>query len=544
MRAGHRGRRSMIRRLPAFLAILALATVAWGCGDDGGNGGGTEADVESGPWGGVINRGGTPVKGGHLRIDMPGEPEGLSPLQYLESPSVETFRIGLQVFDQLVEFEPGSLDPQPALAEDWEISEDGLRYEFRLRDAKFSNGMPVTSADVKFSLRRAKDSFFVDLYEAISRIETPDESTVVLTLSEPTPALLDYLGTMAASIMPAKVVESVGAKTFNESPVGSGPFVVERWRRGQQVELARNERYWREGFPYLNTVTIASVDDDNTRVLNVESGTSDVADQVPFSQVESIDNGGAASVLVTPGADMYAVFMNNSVEPFDEVEVRRALNYATPVDAIIDVVFKGLAPARMNTIIPKLKYWSDEVKPYTYDPERARKLLASSSVPDGFSVKLNIPGGDQPTRQTAQIIQDAWAEIGVEMEIRTLDDATHTEGLTSGNYELTLDQPGDFTTDVPVDDQFAKLLFDSPAISNLFTFSKLPEVARLTRQATVELDEERRADLFERMHAESMENAPVIPLVYTPNRAAVGNNVHDFNYLLLAFWRLESVWVE
>jgi peptide/nickel transport system substrate-binding protein len=249
-------------------------------------------------------------------------------------------------------------------------------------------------------------------------------------------------------------------------------------------------------------------------------------------------------VLVVDGADMNVVWLNNSKPPFDEVEVRQALNYATPVDSIVDVVFHGLAP-RMNTITPKLKYWTDASEPYPYDPEKAQDLLAESSVPDGFATTLAYKSTDQPSAQTAQIIKEAWSEIGVDVTLRPVDDATQGELFAGGEYEAILYEPGVFTSDVPIDDQFAQLLFDFPPINNLFTWYETPpELRDLVREVLRETDEARRQELFEQIHIMSMENPPVVPLVYTPNRVAVGNHVHNFSLPLTAVFRLEQVWVD
>jgi peptide/nickel transport system substrate-binding protein len=163
-------------------------------------------------------------------------------------------------------------------------------------------------------------------------------------------------------------------------------------------------------------------------------------------------------------------------------------------------------------------------------------------VPNGFPVTVEVNGSDQASNQTAAIIKEAYAEIGVEVTINAIDDATRSERFQAGDYEMSITPPGRFTSDVPIDDQFAVLLFNSPAINNLFTFYKNPEVGKLVREATRETDEDRRAELFEEVHVKAMENPPFVPIAYTPNRAAVRNEVHAFNYLLNGWWRLESVW--
>ena len=429
----------VLQRLWAVVALLAVAATIAACGgSDGSSGGGTGAsagseDVELGAWGGLANPGGEPVRGGTLRLDQSGAPPAVSSLAFLSEPDNGTMQVVMQVFDQLVEFLPGELDPQPGLAERWTVSDDGLSYTFKLRDAQFSDGTPVTSADAKWVLDRARgpESFFGSLFGAITSVQTPDDSTVVLKLSKPTPALLHSLATAGASIVPSKLVKRIGVEAFNKAPIGSGPFTLPRWQPDQPIELKRNPRYWRAGQPYLDEVVLAPTPNDNTRVLNVRSGTSDVADYVPFAQIEPIDKSGEAKVLVAPGADMSVVFINNNKKPFDELAVRQALNYATPVDSIIDVVFHGAAPA-MNTVLPKLKYWTDKAKAYTYDVDKAKELLADSSVPNGFDATISIDGSDSATKQVAQILKQAWQEIGVDLTIQPRELAVLGEDWPAG----------------------------------------------------------------------------------------------------------------
>jgi peptide/nickel transport system substrate-binding protein len=542
-----------VRRRRVVVAMLPLVTtvvVVTGCGGGHKAAGSTTAgdgQTQNGviaDWGGTINTSGTPVKGGTLRIDQQTAPNGITPLSFIGSPQNQAMQVAMQVFDTLVEYQPGAINPKPGLAQSWTVSPDGLTYTFHLRQAKFSNGMPVTATDVKYSLDRERGpkSFFADtLFKTVKNVDAPDATTVVVHLSQPTPALLFYLGSIAAGVVPAKVVKSEGDARFNRQPIGSGPFVVASWTKGREVVLKRNPNYWVPGRPYLDQVTLTVTPSDNTRVLNVESGTSDVADYAPFSQISTIDRNGSAHVLVAPGLDMFVVFLNNDKKPLDETAVRQALYYATPVASISKVVFAGLGPI-MNTIIPKTKYWTNASKAYPYDLQKAKQVLGGSSVPKGFSTTLTFSSSDQASGQVAQILKSSWAKIGVKLNLNPSDDALVGQNYSSGKSEMTVFAPGGFTSDVPVDDEFASLMFDSPATHDLYTWYRNPVTQKLASEAVTEMNETKRRNLFQQLHIESMKNPPVIPMVYTPNRAAVRNDVHNFNYLLAGFWRLDQVW--
>ncbi len=549
-RCARRARRIAMPLAGTLLAASALAACGGGSNSAGGSADEVQAqagDVESGAWGATLRPGGTPRHGGTLTIDQATPPLTLSAYRMMERPNTPDLQVGAQIYNQLVEYLPGHFDPQPGLARSWDVSRDGLTYTFHLQpNVTFSDGQPFTSEDVKFTLDHARGpkSFFKDsLYGVIASVDTPDPLTAVVTLSTPTPGFIYALGNISASIVPKRLIESEGVQAYNAHPIGTGAFTVKRWVKDQQADLVRNPTYWRGGGrPYLDALRFRVTTSDNTRILNVSSGSTDVADTVPFSQIKSINAGDKAKVLVGAGGDMYVIWTNNGKRPFSEPEVRQALAYATPLRDINDVAFGGVAPL-MNTVYPKVKYWNADNPGYTYDLAKARALLARSSVPNGFSTTINLVGTDQPSNQVAQIVQQSWARLGIKVKIQRLDNTTLGTRWAAGNHDMTLYTPGAFSTDVPVDDEFTTLLFNSPATNNLYTFLRDPEARKLTQQATTTMDEAKRRALFHQLQLVSIRDPPVIPLVYTPNRAAVANDVHNLNYMMAgSYWRLDGVW--
>jgi peptide/nickel transport system substrate-binding protein len=535
------GNRRRHRRLAVVTALLASVALV-GCGSSGGKSDKTtKQNMKSGLWGAVLPGDGKPVRGGTLTINQVAAPQGISPLVNNEEPSNLQIQVIMAVFDQLVTMDVGSIDVSPGLAESWTISDDGLTYEFKLRDAKFSDGSPVTSSDVVYTIERASKSSFSDMFTAVKGMETPDDHTFILKLSKPTPAMLYYLASATAAVLPERIVKRMGDDAYNKKPIGSGPFAVRSWTPAQEIELVRNEHHWREGKPYLDAIRITSVDDDNTRVLNLLSGNVDVIDSPPFSQIKPINASDKAEVLIAPGSDMFGIFFNNARKPFDESAVRRALNLATPVDQIIDAVFSGAAPV-MNTVTPKLKYWTDQAKRYPYDLDKAKAELAKSSVPNGFKTSINITSADQASSQVAQIVKDSYAKIGVNVTINNLDAASRSENYRDGNWNMNVTPPGLYTSDTPIDDQFALLLYMDTPINHLRTSYKNPDAAKIAAEAIEENDEGKRKELFTKLQIMGMEDPPIAPIAYTPNRAGVAKGVHGFNYLVCAWWRLENVW--
>jgi peptide/nickel transport system substrate-binding protein len=528
--ASTRPRRS--RRTAFAVSALAVIMLALAGCSGGGN-----SSSSSGS-------GGTPQRGGTLVIGRAFDPANLNPFTCAcENPSLQTM---VQIYDTLTRYAPDATKaPEPSLAERWTVSADSLTYTFTIREAKFSDGSPVTVEDVAYSLGRASapDSLYGLLYP-IANISTPNDTTVVVKLKRVTPAFLYSLGFVASSIVPADVIKKEGDAAFGENPVGSGPFMLEKWVKGQEVDLVRNPNYWREGQPYLDAVTLKYIPNDTTRSLAFQDGSIDVGDEIPYSQIDGLNNSGRGKVTVTQSSSTFAVTLNNAIAPLDDIKVRQALNYATPREAIKKVVFKDL-PEIANATAPKLKYWSDSVEPYPLDVAKAKDLMASSSAPNGFTLELTITGTDDASKQTAQILQQAWGEIGVNVEIQEYDFGTVSAKSAASDFEGLMLLPDANTSDLPVPDEFAYLMFGSlKETRNLYSNYVNPEVDALVQKAITTEDEATRADLFQQIQVATHENPRDVPMTFAQYRAAVANEVHGFAYELTGWYYLDNVWLD
>ena len=525
--------RRAIRPSLGVLAAAAVVAVLGACGGTAGQGGATAGStVDTAP----------ASAGGTLRLARSIEPGTLNPFYALDgNGSLQTMAA---IYDTLVQFDPGSTDAKPGLATSWDVTPDKKTFTFHLRDAQFSDGSPVTSADVAYMFGRVtspKNPYY-QLYSVIDRVKTPDRRTVVVRLKRPTIGFPWYVGFPATSIASKAAIERAGDRAFAQHPVGSGPFMLKRWVRGQVVDLVRNPHYWRSGQPYLDAVKMLYVPNDNTRTLDLLSGNVDAVDAVPFSQVDQVNNSGQARVLLQLSSGMYPVWFNQRFKPLDETGVRQALNYATPVREIQQAVFGGRAEVA-NAIMPKLRDWSASVKPYPYDVAKARALIARSTKPDGFELTIDLVSGDESSKQVGLILQDAWGEIGVDVKLRQSDIGSLNAriGLDSQAY-MTL--PDVYTSDLPIQDEFAKLLYDSVQANNAGTWSDNQEAARLADEAIHATDAAQQAELYARLQRVGMEDPVAVPLIFPPYRSAARGNVHGFQYVQTGWWRLEQVSLE
>jgi len=472
------------------------------------------------------------------------EPLSLNPIGDGSADNGSIFMI-VQIFDTLVETQDAPL-PQPAIAESWEVSDDSLTWTFKLREGvMWSNGEPLTCEDVKYSIDGFGDpevnTFYSGFGSAIESTECVDESTFVVQLNRVEGAFLDYLSTMPASIRPKAIYEELGSDAFSESPVGSGPFMVREWVRGEKLVLDKNPYYWKEGQPYVDTFIIEYVPDENTRMLKIESGEAQIATEVPYAQLERIQALDGVNVQVEDVMAWDAVWFNVTQPPLDDVNLVRALNYATPKEAMLDALMNG-AGEIANHVIAKVKYWDESVEPYPYDMEKAKEYMAQSSVPDGFDLNCLIVAGDQVERQQAEILQQEWAELGVNMSIEAVDVSTIWERWTGGGEQCFTYPGAGLSSDALSDDNLAVVFFDYTGGADSFWTSWNNERAiELVATAGQTIDEDARTAAFYELQQLAMDEYPAVPLFFIKARTAVADNVTGFKTLPVKWWNLEDV---
>jgi peptide/nickel transport system substrate-binding protein len=487
---------------------------------------------------------GTPVRGGVLHFARALQPTSFTP--WIGTQNGDIFA-DMQIYDGLVEAAPNTYDPQPGLADSWTISPDKLIYTFHLRPkVKFSNGQPLTAQDVKWSLENAVnpniDANYAGLFANIKSVSIPDPAHVKLTLKVPTPALLYNLTISGALILPEKIVKKLGPTKYGFHPVGTGPFMVTSFSPGSPtIQLKRNPYYWRPGLPYLDGITYQYVPDDNTRVLNVLSGASDIAENLPYSQISRVNSSSNAKVFTQHLFANDWIFINGFRPPLNNAKIRQAMAYATPFDSISRVVFHNVAPpaatANMHT-----KYWDSSLKPYPYDIAKAKQLLQSAGA-SSLPVTLEIVSGDAVAKQVASILQSSWGQAGIKLTIQQKDSNSVNTDLGNENFQLINTPPNAQTSDVPVDDEFDQYMVSDTKGHYTFVGWDNPTAKRLINQAITSPDESVRQHNFTEYQKLLWQDQPVIGLVYPPNLFAVRTNVHNFVAVGTGWPLLRATWL-
>jgi peptide/nickel transport system substrate-binding protein len=452
------------------------------------------------------------------------------------------------LYDRLTNIIPGTLTNGPGLAESWEIAKGGLEYTFYLRHAEFSNGDTITANDVKFSLERFANPAINSQYawlNAIDTVQALNARTVRVTLQYVQAMFLDVVGHATTGIVPQRVVEKMG-KEFGKNPVGSGAFIFESKTAGESISFKRNPNFWNSPKPYIDGYTLNYVPDDNARMLQVTSGIASAGYPVPYALLDQYRDVKGTRLQLEPYTNIMFIAPNLKVPPFNEQNVRLALNYATPLETINKVVFKNAAQIA-NSAIGKLQYWDPEIPYIPYDLDKAKAYLAKSSVPHGFTTSLLIVGTDTDSVELATILQSSWGQIGINLKIDEVDIVTLEDrffSITNPNYDLCFFGADLWASDVGAPDEIGELMYYSKKYDFGGLFYNDPHATALVNQATHTINETvRKRDWGELQRYCLSVNPPGIPIAFGPNVSLVNSKVQGFQCLCSNFWPLEDVWI-
>jgi peptide/nickel transport system substrate-binding protein len=486
----------------------------------------------------------TVKRGGTLVLARPEEPLAFNPYTQGDNGSIYAME---QVCDSLLEADATGTGLRPGLAESWEVSPDGLTYTFTLRDAKFSDGSPVTAEDVVFSWQQLNDpkAAYQFLLKPMASVEKVDDKHVRMTMKEPYAPFLSVASIFAAAIVKKSVFEA-SPEEFASKPVCSGPFKVESFERGTRVVLVKNEGYWDKGtdgqpLPYLDRIELLYVPDTNARVLGLQNGDYDVIAIVPYNQAKSVSETAGITLEVAPIYRLEYVYLNHSQKPLDDKKIRLAMNHAANLEAINKAVYFGYGELA-NSINPKMAFWSPDVPRHAYDIEKAKALVAEAGY-DGTPIKLLIDTGNAPAKQIATILQQGWQEAGLKVEIQEIDGGTAWNTVVDGSYMAYVSY---ITSDINDDDELLALQTDplEEGTQGFFSRYKNEEVTKLLTESRASTDPAKRAPVFKKIQEITYGDAYSIALGYTPSINAFHNHVHGWKTLATGWWWLKDVWVD
>ncbi|MBX9466819.1 MAG: ABC transporter substrate-binding protein [Rhizobium sp.] len=453
-----------------------------------------------------------------LVVGQIAEPKSLDPHTVT---ATNDFRILVNVYDGLVRFKDGTLEVEPALAESWDISEDGKTYTFKLRQGvKFHDGSEFNAEAVKFNFDRMlrEDHPFYSTgpfplsfnFASVEAVNAIDPQTVEFKLSEAFAPFLSNLAYPTGLIVSPAAVEQHGAD-YGRNPSGTGPFKFVEWQSSQRVVIERNPDYW-DGAASLEAVVFRPITDANTRVAEMMAGGIDVMVEVPPDNLATFRQDAGFAVAEQAGPHVWFGILNTRSGPFADKRVRQAANYAVNKETLVNDVLQGTATVAAGPIPPAFNWVESAVEPYAYDPEKAKALLAEAGVDNPQLTFYVTEGGSgmlDPITMGAAIQADLQA-VGFSVKIETYEWNTFLGRVNEGlEGKADMAEMAWMTNDP---DTLPYLALRSDALPDKGGFNSgyysNPEVDALLEKARTSTDQAERGKLYGQVQQIVHDDAP------------------------------------
>lgn len=468
----------------------------------------------------------------------------------------ETFRIARHIHEALVTEDLSKSGAEvkvpplkAALAESWEISPDGRVYTFHLRrGVKFHDGTDFNAEAVAFNIRRGWDPKFefydkisaanlAYTYSSLSRIDTPDDHTLVLTFAEPFSPFLRMLAQGSGGsggIASPTAIRKYGNDGYAEHPVGTGPYRFVERVRGQKVEIERFDGYWGDK-PFLDRIIFRPIIDGNARVAALETGEVDIISWPPRDSVAKLKAEGFSVDNVDLPSVYYYTF-NTANETFKDLRVRQALALSIDRAGLARDLLKDTAGPAYGILNPGSDAFDPSFRDYPHDVEKAKQLLAEAGHPDGVSGLLEIYAGGEPV---AEWIQRDAAKAGIKLEIRSYDwNSFLARNKKSGPEVALTSMEWGFLTPY-----WLYIVAHSQSSGNTGHYNN-PAFDKAVHEAITAVKAEDIRDKWREANRILAADVGKLPIYYERTHYAVGKNVGGFATPAQDWYDLSHVWLK
>ena len=475
-------------------------------------------------------------RGGTLVMAIQQTPRHLNPA--VQS-GTATGQPGTQLFAAPLRYDEG-WNPQPYLAESWEIAADELSVTLNLvKGATFHDGTPITSKDVAFSIDTVKANHpFKSMFSPVETVETPDDHTAILRLSKPHPALMLAMSSQLLPIIPQHVYgdgqDPKAHPQNSEQVVGSGPFKLVEFVRDQHVILERNENYFLEGRPYLDKIVMRIMRDGAARTIALESGELMMSgfEQDPLNLTRLKKN----SDLLVSGKGYAAIgpinwiAFNTKDGPTADPVVRKAIAYAIDTNFMLKALMRGTSQESKTGIHPGSPFYDASVEGYALDIDKANKLLDDAGYAkgdDGMRFKMTVDYGWPTVKPPAEYMKPALKKIGIDVTVRASPDfPSWAKRISNHEFEATIDNV--FNWGDPVIG--VHRTYSSENIKKGVIWSNTQQYANARVDELMELagstnDQEKRKQYYSEFQHILADELPLYPLFPSPYHTVSNNKV-------------------
>lgn len=456
----------------------------------------------------------------------------------------ESSGVSQNIFETLVRYKDESTEVEPALAESWDTSPDGLVWTFKLRKGiKFHDGTDFNSDAVKFNYDRQMDTknpyrfngkfeywhlFFGNVKEIIAK----DTNTIQFRLGAKDPVFLANLALFNMGIASPESIKKYGKDIF-KNPVGTGPFSFGSWTQNERILLRSNPNYWGP-VPKIKKLIFKPVADNSVRLLELEKGSIQGMDSISPDNLERVEKNPNLKVLSQDGLNVSYVAFNTQKPPLDNVKVRMAINHAVNKQELLNAFyFKGkVAKVAKNPMPPTQWGYDESTKPITYDLEKAKQLIKESGADLSRTLELYAPPPRsymaQP-QKVAESIQADLKEIGIKTKIVTYELGTYFNKISSGDHDMCI---MGWIGDNGDPDNFLYVFFSSnntvKGSASNYAFYKNAEMDKLLNDAKLELNKEKRVEMYHKAQEIYQKDVPWMTLFHTKQLAAFRSNVMGY----------------
>ena len=430
-----------------------------------------------------------------------------------------------QIQEGLVRMSSDGVTVEPLLATDWTISEDGLTYTFNLvPGVVFSDGTPVKGEDWVWSLYRARDtetSEYRFIAESIDTVEATDDQ-VIITLKAPNGAFLAELCSFNMVLGCKAYAESMTEEEYIMNPIGTGAYMLKEWNHGNYVLLEKNPNYRNADAVKTQYIKFATVEDDNTRLMQLQSGQIDIMGDIPASLMDVVRTNPDLTLETFESTQIRYLLLNTTMEPFSDINVRKALVKAINRAEIAEVVYGEFGGATASVLsAAHAKYFNDALECPPYDPEGAKADLAEAGYPDGIEFTL-YSSPNEVYQQIAIMLQSQLAPAGFTVNIVTEDGGTIYENAQNLKNQACMFQWSDDYYDPS---EVLGWICDYDQSQAWFTGLNDVELDELQAAALIEQDDAKRVEMYKELQQRVYDNYNVIPLFHNSFAYAYTNSV-------------------
>ena len=483
-----------------------------------------------------------------------GSPAGFDPGQYTTGTdfdaSAET------VFNRLSQFERGGTKVIPGLATRWDVSPDGLTYTFHLRDGVkfhttdyFKPTRDFNADDVLFTFNRMLDKdmpfrkayptefpYFTDMgmNEKITKVEKLDEHTVAFTLKDVDAAFIQNMAMSFASIQSAEYAEQLlkegKAQEINQKPIGTGPFVFSKYQKDAQIRYKGNKDYWKPEDVKIDNLIFAITTDASVRTQKLKKNECQITAFPRPADIKPLQADKNIRMPSQPGFNLGYIAYNFTRKPFDQLEVRQALDMAVNKKAIIDAVYQGAGQLAVNGLPPTQWSYDETIKDPAYNPQKARELLSAAGVKEGTEITLWAMPVQRPynpnARLMAEMLQADWAKIGIKAKIVSYEWGEYIKRAHNSEHDVMLIG---FTGDNGDPDNWLGTLYSCSSVNgNNFAKWCNPGYEKLVKAAAATADVEQRTALYKEAQHVLKAQVPITPVAHSTVYQPMRTTVKDF----------------